>query len=370
MQLTRRIIVAAVCVVIIVVAAVISYDPQIAVIRKGDGVNAEINTLDEVNDVVRSIEYLAGRNSDSGILASAASDARYASVTVTETTDAYSESRTSYSADNVSSDSSSSSSMRRKLQIAFTQNAVFYNSAGQVVSKSTSSRSENHTYRDPNNNYEESYYWTHTSRQSHTLMDFEFSMYISYGMVYIKFDRLEFSSYSRYVKTDDHDESNNEESTDYGASEVMSTLAKHTGEWINCSSQPDLVSGFIDINDNNTDTLSELGDYIDTAVEEEGALSVSGNIYSLTSAGFDFIFGFGSDDDYSGEFYIDLTNAQSPYVSIDYRIDRNNSDNGNRSSAYSSVNDLINFENINNTEIVFDDTVKTVDVSEIFGETV
>ena len=175
----KRMIAGAISLALLVTALVSSYEVPAVNVGKGKGKGAEIHSIEDMSNVLRSVEALdLERNIVSLLLNSESDLPRHSSVTMTESTNMTLDSSYSRSSESSSQSGSSSTSFRRKLQIAFAQDAAYYVSDGQLISRSDSSQTTQRYNYDPEIN-DSIRYSLKTERESKNFLDFSVNVYIS-----------------------------------------------------------------------------------------------------------------------------------------------------------------------------------------------
>lgn len=346
----KKIIAFVACAVLIIAAIVLGYGKTEVYVGRGNGTDAKVTTIDELDDVFDSIAYL--ESGFGGASASTYADgqqeeqspAYHTSVTVTETSEIYYNQKVSM--DNPLTGkyySENTSSANRKLTLYLTPDANYYVSEGEIVSS---------TYVSSSGEDEED-----TERRTRTYLNFKINIYISTEKVMLKIDRL---SYTTSGDTE----------SDESEFEFFDVFNRHLGTWIDCSSVPEVMLAFIQLNSQNADTLTEIGDLIkeNTQGEQSGFIK-EGDIYTLDEEIIKEFFGASTvgDEFFDGSFIIDLSAAERPSLNYDVKVDVKDEENtGNASYAY--LSDGIIFENIDNTRVSLGE-VDTVDIQDIMPET-
>lgn len=357
----RRMIVGLVSFALLAGAIVLSYDPPVVIVGKGTGENAQIRSIEDMSDVLQSLKSLGEAENAMTLSLDSGENAaqRYSSVTVTENTNMLSD--RSHSEGDYSS--SSYVSFRRKLQIALTSNAAYYVSEGQMISRSSSEQTVRHTLQNGQ------FYSTTTERESKIFLDFSINIYMSASYVLLKVNRLEYSSYDYYKYINSSDSDKNEEKETWDEDQAIMQLGAHLGQWIDCSSDPDVAKQFLSINESNIQTLGSIGDFVEDAVHsEDSPFQQTGDLYTVDERGLLALFGLSSDnglstDSFRGSLNIDLSSAETPSIVLDMSNSVSGTD-----SLKASIHEAFYFENIDNTVIRLADNIDAVDLTDILKE--
>lgn len=352
----KSIVVGAVCLILVCVSIIISYNPQRVFVRKGMGINAEIYSIPDMSNMIKSINNFGSIDVNKSTVSVSAADDLYYSMTFAETTDSYFSSKSNYNKDDVLSNSTSTSSFRRKLQIAYDRNAVYYYSVGQLSFSSTSI-SNNNTY--------------YSETQSRIYSDFAVHIYLDNNNLLIKADKFDYSNY-KYYKYTNYKDGDHREETNNNVDDMLKVMQDNSGKWLNCTSAPEIAEAIIEVNENNGETLGDLGDFLTNVVESDNNyFEQNSNIYILKQEMLsDFVETFlnGYGESSNGMLMIDLSDSQSPSVSIDISASNIESSSSSRLNSYASFSDVMDFSNINNTEILLDENINAIDISELLTE--
>ena len=347
----KRLIAGAIALGLLTTAIVFSYEAPVVRVGKGSGEDAQVVSLEDMSNVLHSVRSLGTSGYAASLSSEEQTPSRYSSVTVTEATNMLSEN--SYTGN--ASRSSSQTSFRRKLKIALTENAAYYQSEGQMASHSTSERNGD---------------GTRTKRENKTYTDFSIEIYMSAETVLLKVDRFEYYSYSSYTYTNEIDSSQNEEEETWEEDDTLDRLAEHSGEWIDCTSSPEIAIGFLQINESNVETLGSIGDFVDQTIGNESQFFThEDGHYTASEEGLLRLFGLSAADqdslkNFDGTFDIDLSSAEQPSI----LLDMSNSVSNDTGRLKAGLREKFLFANINNTIVELAPNVKTIDIGEIVGE--
>lgn len=360
----KRLIAGAIALGLLTTAIVFSYEAPVVRVGKGSGEDAQVVSLEDMSNVLHSVRSLGTSGYAASLSSEEQTPSRYSSVTVTEATNMLSEN--SYTGN--ASSSSSQTSFRRKLKIALTENAAYYHSEGQMASHSLY---EEHSYY-PYFNEEGSMdsYLTRSEREYKTYTDFSIEIYMSAETVLLKVDRLEYYSYSSYTYTNEIDSSQNEEEETWEEDDTLDRLAEHLGEWIDCTSSPEIARDFLTVNESNVETLGSIGDFLDRALLNESQFFThEDGHYTASEEGLLRLFGLSAADqdslkNFDGTFDIDLSSAERPSI----LLDMSNSVSNDTGKLKAGLREEFLFANINNTVVELAPNVRTIDIGEIVGE--
>lgn len=374
----KRMIAGAISLALLVTALISSYEVPAVNVGKGKGKGAEIHSIEDMSNVLRSVEALGSeQNIISLSFNSASALPRHSSVTMTESTNMTLDSSYSRSSESSSQSGSSSTSFRRKLQIAFAQDAAYYVSDGQLISRSDSSQTMQRYNYDPEIN-DSIRYSLKTERESKNFLDFSVNVYISPAYVLLKINRLEYNAYQYYKYTNSMDSSENEEEETWG-DDILGVLQGYLGEWIDCTSAPEIAEIFLTVNDYNIETIGLISDFLEDALNREENIfhSESGH-YTLDEDGLKQLFGISEDQEedivnFDGMFDINLSSAASPSIKLDMSssVVNNSAPSASvyeRNSTDINIQEVLFFKDIDNTVIELSRDLDTVDILEIVGE--
>ncbi len=362
-------VVAAVCCVALVGGAVwLGYEPQSVTFGAGDGENAEVTTLEDFYDVLRTAER--GMAEDESLApagqplqpaeqpAEEGAAEEHESLTLTQTTNIYIDEDSWISEEDVTSDTEVNVSMRRTLSIAITPEAMFYRSDGQLISRSYSLVRT--TYR----TQESGSYTVEREQERRIFYDFSMEIYITAaGSVYLKADRYEMTYYDYYRYENPRNTEDNTEREESDLPDEIDGIRNHIGEWIDCSSMPQLAEAFLQVNSVNMRTLSSFGDLIEEALAggENNPFRRNGSRYEYDmQVMFDELFGETEEYDFDGELYLDVSAPEKPMFV--YELD------GTYRDRYAYEREEFLFENIDNTVIRPLEEIVGTDAREIFPE--
>ena len=374
----KRMIAGAISLALLVTALVSSYEVPAVNVGKGKGKGAEIHSIEDMSNVLRSVEALdLERNIVSLLLNSESDLPRHSSVTMTESTNMTLDSSYSRSSESSSQSGSSSTSFRRKLQIAFAQDAAYYVSDGQLISRSDSSQTTQRYNYDPEIN-DSIRYSLKTERESKNFLDFSVNVYISPAYVLLKINRLEYSLYQYYSYTNSLDSSENEEEETWG-DDIFNSLQGYLGSWIDCTSVPEIAEIFLSVNEYNIETIALISDFLeDTLNREENIFHSENGHYTLDEDGLKQLFGISEDQEedivnFDGMFDINLSSAASPSIKLDMSssVVNNSAPSASvyeRNSTDINIQEVLFFKDIDNTVIELSRDLDTVDILEIVGE--
>lgn len=374
----KRMIAGAISLALLVTALISSYEVPAVNVGKGKGKGAEIHSIEDMSNVLRSVEALGSeQNIISLSFNSASALPRHSSVTMTESTNMTLDSSYSRSSESSSQSGSSSTSFRRKLQIAFAQDAAYYVSDGQLISRSDSSQTMQRYNYDPEIN-DSIRYSLKTERESKNFLDFSVNVYISPAYVLLKINRLEYNAYQYYKYTNSMDSSENEEEETWG-DDILGVLQGYLGEWIDCTSAPEIAEIFLSVNEYNIETIALISDFLeDTLNREENIFHSENGHYTLDEDGLKQLFGISEDQEedivnFDGMFDIDLSSAVSPTIKLDMTssvVDTSAPDAAifERNNTDINIQEVLLFEDIGNTVVELSRNLDTVDILEIVGE--
>ena len=351
----KRIVVCILSLAVLVGAITLSYEAPTVMVRQGRREGAQIRTVEDMRDVLQSVEALDFDQSITSLALDAESDGcRYSSVTMTKTTNMTLDNTYSWSYDGDVRIRSSNKSLRRKLQIAFAQNAAYYVSEGQMLSREYSSRRYS------------------TEQEVRVYLDFSVNAYVSSAYVLLKINQLEYGVY-RYDSSLE-----NGEKEDWG-DDTLNDLQGYLGVWIDCTSAPEIAEIFLSDNEDVIPTIGLISDFLKDALNrDENIFHYYNGHYTLDADGLKRLFGISeseADDlvNFDGMFEINLSSAKSPAIELDLTSSVVNSSAPDAAISESYGTDInlweaLLFEDIDNTVVELLRNVDTVDILEIVGE--
>ena len=379
MTLTKRIVAGVICLALFIAALVFGIDTPSVTIGRGSGRAAQIATLEDLNDVLRSLETSSLTEDISPLAASSAADAaeeaaKYTSFHFVEETDAFYDQTQTQSSGDQSYERDADARIRRTLQMGYTENAVYYRSEGEIITRSSSVRRETRRIAISDDSYR-----TYTIREEEDIsesMIFTMEIYVEEDAVFIRADRFRYTYEREYRYTDEYNPDNNVTETESAEDDpLMTALQENPGVWIDCTAAPQIAGAFISINDTNIQTLSSIGDMIEEAVTTDADFFEERNgRYSMDEEGFYGVSGLVVDEetDYSIDFVIDLSDQTTPNISLRGNgkiVDKQSSSWGSsRRDMVSDVTEAITFRNINNTTVNFTGAANALDIADLVDE--
>lgn len=349
----KRIVIYVVSLALLVAAIFMANTPQPVSFGKGNGVDAAVQSLADLRNVLRAIE---GYAIPSGAAAFAEGDgaAKHTSVTVTLKDNISVQQSVAQTAGAASANSKTSYSLQRTLQLAYTQDAAFTKSEGLMVSTSSSYRKNGSVT---------------VEEKVKQYFDFSLEIYFSAERVLIRAAKLD-AAYSRdYTYADSSDSEKNEtvhDETGLFEDEVFSALKRNKGKWIDCTDHRDFALEVLAVDDSNREFLSALDLVFAEAERDDSVFEQSGDLYTLSSEKLKELFGVPSDAEdgsegenalsvqFDGNVTANLSAATSPRLTAVSNIGTTSSVGGNVSEVTGSSNREFLFENIDNTVIHVD----------------
>lgn len=351
----KRVVVCILSLALLVGAIALSYEVPAVMVRQGREEGAQIRTVEDLHDVLQSVEALDADQSITSLALDAESDGyRYSSVIMTKTTNMTLDNTYSLSYGGYMRIISSNKSLRRKLQIAFAQNAVYYVSEGQLLSRERSSQRYS-------TEQEERYY-----------LDYSVNAYVCSAYVLLKINQLEYGVY-RYDSSLENGEKEN------WGDDTLNDLQGYLGVWIDCTPAPEIAEIFLSANENVIPTVGLISDFLEDALNrDENIFYYDSGHYTLDADGLKQLFGISASEaddlvNFDGMFEINLSSAESPAIELDLTSSVVNSSAPDAAVSERYGTDInlweaLLFENIDNTVIEFSRSVDAVDILEIVGE--
>ena len=310
----------------------------------GNGVNKELN---HPEDIQALLSYISNENSETmdnnstyGVSVLGYEDSEksnddnakskstkkqiYRSVTIHENAYITSSSNSSAYVESGTYYSSANSTMNRQLSIYMTEKSSYYHSIGQISSSSS---------------YDAPAFENDKDKQSSAYASFDLEIFFDSksGDVFIKFNKWNMVSTSQTVII---------------SNEILGRWVKFDG---NAFDALDLLDSM------NRSSLSLIGNIITMAIDDD-MFNENKNSYSISKKDFKEI--LETDDLKTGEFIVDMSNAERPIVKMTASVSTSNKDDNNSSkysaNAYTKLEYV--FENINNTIVEMD---KNADILEI-----
>ncbi|MGN0817346.1 MAG: hypothetical protein ACI4L9_00110 [Candidatus Coproplasma sp.] len=353
----KKIINLTVSVALMIAAGVFSINTKAVTTGAGSGQNSSVNTLEEVNDLLTSIEHIQAnllmKSEPTTVACTSEYDVNqetehfsHTSVTFKEITESSSSKsiRENNSNEKVSQTENTDSfaSLNRNLTAYFTDNQVYYVSIGNIISKSKA-----HNYI----SYKDSSYSYNTDYESYMSLKFNMELYLSTDKAMFKMNEWDAIYYYRlYTKKTDYQgdatETLTEKNTkDYFTAEFDDIL----GKWVDCSEIPEFVQELTKVNNYNVDFLSNLGEFLTEYIDNNKLFTKSDNIYTMSKEEMLDMFSISSsyDDKCSGGIIIDLSDEKKPTVNAEFSA----SIKEDKDSLSVYLNDKMIFEKIDNTVI-------------------
>ncbi len=356
----------AICIVGFVLLAAVIFAtniPQPVTIGKGDGTNTKVETLPELRGVLRAFSGSDMPFGSYSLAEEGGGAAEHTSVTITITSD---QTLTSSSSGD-SSQSEQEIAFQRTLLIAVTEDAVYYETEGRLISKSS--------------DYSSSPYSGTTSTKEKFYYDFSFSFYLSSERALVRAERLDMrSSYDR-VYTDRQDPAQNTEEhteNDLLGDDVFTAVKEHPNTWIDCSAHTEMMSVLFSVNEMNMETLSSFDILFAEAESDDTVFEQKGDRYILSDERLREMLGVPAEEEmpdeddplsflFNGNVIADLTAADAPCLSVNASIQASASAGEARSKSSAISNDVFLFENIDNTVIRLSDKLEPIPLNDILA---
>ncbi len=356
----KRIIVCIVSLALLAAAIYTAKIPQPISYGKGNGVNAKVESLEELHGVLQSIENISFYPQAAALADPVSEAAEHTSVTVIITDDQNAAQTYSRSTESISSNSSSNVAFQRELQIAIAEDAVYYSTTGKMITESAS-RSQTQLQSGS----------VTVTESVKNFFDFSFDIYLSADQLLIKAERLN-GSYSRsYSYTNSADPSQNkteEEKDTLYDDEVYDALSGNLGKWIDCRDHAVFLSELLSLNEENMDSLLAIGQLIEKASDGTQPLfEQEGDRYILREEELLQLFGVSADSvDFNGGLTVDLSQSDAPLIQLNGKSKTSADTQGTK--ATSNANCTFLFKNIDNTVIRLADDLQTIALTDLIGE--
>lgn len=339
MAIGKRVIPAAICAGLITVGAVVGMGTNSTYGGAGKGADTKVKDLETMKEVVESVsERQHGRQ---GYSVGGASEDGHDSFTVIETSNVYV--TASISGDR---NSDSTLSFSRTLSMYYGVDASYYESEVLLSSSSSISTSG----------------W---SSKTKSTLNMKVKIYLSEESAMLYICRLNYFEFYEYEDYYSPDENKKETKADTLEGKQMDILKEYCNRWIDCSESPDAARSFLEINNNNLESLSDFSRLLGNSLNsEEKNFKKNGDVYQLKENALLDFFGLSSykdDADIKGKLSVDLSSATKPELYYDLSVKTEGSASGIR---YVHVDDSYLFKNIDNT-VVKKPKVKGVDITEI-----
>ena len=352
----KRIVAGVICLALFIGALAVGTKQEGVSVGRGDGEDVEVTSLDELSNVLQTLESGTEDMMPASLAARAGADRAYESLTVVEKTSALIDNSYNDSYNDITVSGSSYLSFNRELTLAYTEDAAYYRSKGSLISSSRSVRT------DRTDGYSDR---TERTVKTGITQNFDVEIYIDGSgaseKVYIMAHEISYSYYREEQYTDYGDTSNNESESDHeGDDALMRVLNNHLDEWVDISDIPMFAETFLEVDDANIQSLSSIGEMIEDTVEgENDDFIAEGDLYTLREEAFLRLFGVEEEDadQIGGTYLIDLSKSTEPAIVIEM--------NG----SGGSIEENFSIKNINNTMInVRTATDGAIDITDYIDE--
>ncbi len=343
-SVVKRSICLGICLILIIVACIVGYDWNRISAGAGGGSNAEIASLNSMGNMLEDFsprlsgyDYNQLRYDTDGESEDEEQQKRkkYKSVTMYERTSVYA----NVTIDKGHREDFSTTTIQREMYIYITENATFYKSICTIASDAAVMGKNDEGEEKLKKSY------------SNTAIDME--LYISKDRFLLRFNKLKTSVNGKSIT---------------GCDRII-------GKWGDFSDDTSVgravVSALGAANNNNFRVLNIMGNYISSYIDD--GFSKDGDSYVMKKDTFKSfasrllsINGVSSsylDDGFSGEFALDLGNAERPTISLEFRNEyEHERTDFNDQDIESSVSefDVFEFYNINNTVISVPNDISTI----------
>lgn len=359
----NRIISLVVCTVLLIVSLILLYEKNAYSIGKGNGKSATVSTMEELNDVLKSVSYLSENNGfpeggADGLI-------KHNSVTVTETTDFRSVMYKEESAKSKTAHARATVSLQRMLVMCYTESEVVYRSAGKIImaeeiydstSLGTTSIS--------------------TKIENNSAINFAVDVYINTEKVLIKIGQWDYDYY--YKSERQYNDINETETKTEADDETYQLIKELTGKWIDCTPVPEFAETLLSLNTENVNVLNTISSIINAHVTHanEGLFKKNNEKYELSQDYLPMLAQQLTEElstviNVKGSLIADLSDKNMPTIFETLKCiggeSKENDETGEKSKNSISIyiDDKLAFSNIGNT-VVKDKNIAATDIRTLF----